>query len=126
MTEPTTPISAGIITVAVALLGPMAGEYAVIVLSALAGSLWALSRVPSGSRAAGALLILRLVLTAVVLTSGLAWLLEQQYSWPAHQVLAPLAFVIGALGDRWPALVESLADRLLRRAGGPGSGGGGQ
>lgn len=115
MTEPAVPVSAGIITVAVAVLGPMAGEYAVIVLSALAGSLWALSRVSSASRGAGALLILRLVLTAVVLTSGLSWLLESLYQWPVHQVLAPLAFFIGALGDRWPGLVESLADRLLQR-----------
>ena len=117
MTEPAVPSSAGITAVAVAILGPMAGEYAVIVLSALAGSLWALSRVPSSTRAAGAMLVLRLVLTAVALTSGAAFVLELHYQWPAHQVLAPLAFMIGALGDRWPGLVERLADGLLRRFG---------
>lgn len=117
MTEPTIPAGAGITAVAIAVLGPMAGEYAVIVLSALAGSLWALSRSSLASRVDGAMLILRLVMTAVVLTSGLAWLLERHYEWPTHQVLAPLAFVIGALGDRWPGLVEALADRMLRRLG---------
>lgn len=43
MSDPTTTTTTGLVAVAVAVLGPMAGEYAVIVLSALAGSLWALS-----------------------------------------------------------------------------------
>ena len=112
MTEPTTTSGAGIIAVSVALLGPMAGEYAVIIVSALAGSLWALSRMPSSSRTDGALLIFRLVLTAVVLTSGAAFLLQAHYDWPAHHLLAPVAFVIGAFGDRWPRLFEVIFNRM--------------
>lgn len=118
MAEPTMPASVGIVTIAVALLGPMAGPYAVIVLSALAGALWALAAAPTDGRRAGALLMLRLVLTAVVLTGGVAWALEAQYGWPAHQLLAPVAFATGMGGDRWRALVDVLVAAVSRRIGG--------
>ena len=118
MTEPTIPATAGIVALGVAMLGPMAGPYAVIVLSALAGALWALAQAPTSTRAAGALLLLRLVLSAVVLTSGVAWLLERHYSWPAHQVLAPVAFLIGMGGDRWRVLLDRFIDAIGRRIGG--------
>jgi len=106
------------VAVGVAIPGPMAGEYAVIVLASLAGALWALSRVPAVSRVGAALLIARLVLTAVVLTSAAAWWLEQRYAVPLQQLLAPVAFAIGAFGDRWPALLGELWDRIIQRVAG--------
>lgn len=118
MTEPTLPATAGIVAIGVALLGPMAGPYAVIVLAALAGSLWALAQAPTATRSAGALLLLRLVLSAVVLTSGVAWWLEAQYQWPAHHVLAPVAFVIGMGGDRWRKLADAIVAAVGRKLGG--------
>lgn len=116
MTEPT--LSPSLIVVAVAMLGPMAGPYAVIVLSALAGALWALGSAPTPSRLAGGLLLLRLVLTAVVLTGGSAWALETQYGWPAQQLLAPLAFGVGMGGDRWRALAGVFAALVQKRLSG--------
>lgn len=118
MTEPTLPAAVGIVALGVALLGPQAGPYAVIVLSALAGSLWALAQAPTATRGAGALLLLRLVLSAVVLTSGVAWLLESQYQWPAHHLLSPVAFVIGMGGDRWRSLIDAIVAAVGRRIGG--------
>lgn len=118
MTEPTLPSAVGIVAIGVALLGPMAGPYAVIVLAALAGALWALAQAPTATRAAGAMLLLRLVLTAVVMTSGVAWLLESQYAWPAHQMLAPVAFLIGMGGDRWRYVVDVIVKSVGRRIGG--------
>jgi hypothetical protein len=118
MTEPTLPAAVGIVAIGVALLGPMAGPYAVIVLAALAGALWALAQAPTATRAAGAMLLLRLVLTAVVMTSGVAWLLESQYDWPAHQMLAPVAFLIGMGGDRWRYVVDVIVKSVGRRIGG--------
>lgn len=118
MPEPTSTTSVAIVTFAVALLGPMAGEYAVIVLSALAGSLWALSKLETATRVAGAALVLRLVLTAVALTGFVAWFLETEYQWPAHHLLAPVAFVIGALGDRWPRIFDAVFQRVRRRIAG--------
>lgn len=118
MTEPTLPATAGIVAIGVAMLGPLAGPYAVIVLAALAGALWALAQAPTATRSAGALLLLRLVLSAVVLTSGVAWLLESQYAWPAHHVLAPVAFAIGMGGNRWRSLADVIVAAISRRIGG--------
>lgn len=115
MTEPTTTGGVGLVAVAVALFGPMAGEYAVIVLSALAGSLWALSRMTTATRLSAASMVARLVFTAVVLSSGVAYWLQQSYDWPTHQLLAPVAFAIGAFGDRWPALLDELWQRIVNR-----------
>lgn len=117
MAEPASP-SVGIVAVAVALLGPMAGEYAVIVLAALAGSLWALARADTPTRTHGALLVMRLVLTAIVLTGGVAWWLEASYEWPVHQMLAPVAFAIGALGERWQMAIEKGWERISGVIGG--------
>lgn len=119
MTEPTSTAASGvsIVTVAIGLLGPAAGPYATIVLGALAGALWALSAAPTETRTAGASLVLRLVLTAVVLTGGAAAALEAQYGWPAHQLLAPVAFGIGMGGDRWRALGAILVALVGHRLG---------
>lgn len=117
MAEPTSSSSVGIVAIAVALLGPMAGEYAVVVLAALAGSLWALSRETTLTRADGAWLVFRLVLTAVALTGFFVWLLEHYYAWPAHQLLSPLAFAIGAVGNGWPGVVDRLKRAFFLRLG---------
>lgn len=109
------PTSKGVVALAVLMFGAVAGEYAAIVFCALAGSLWALQKLETDNRAQGAFLIFRLVLTAVVLTSPIAWWLESQYQMPAHRVLAPLAFAIGALGNKWPDLVADAARRTVRR-----------
>jgi hypothetical protein len=125
MTEPTIPAGVGIVGIGVATLGPMAGPYAVIVVSALAGAMWALAAAPTATRSAGAMLVLRLVLTAVMLTGGVAWLLETQYQWPVYQVLAPVAFVIGMVGDRWRSVFDAmlaLGERwITKRTGGDAS-----
>lgn len=119
MTEPTSTAATGvsIVAVAIGLLGPAAGPYATIVLGALAGALWALSAAPTETRRAGAGLVLRLVLTAVLLTGGAAAALESQYGWPAHQLLAPVAFAIGMGGDRWRALGDIVVAMVGRRIG---------
>lgn len=118
MSEPTSTTALGLVVVATALLGPAAGPYAVIVLSALAGSLWALSKQQTPTRLSGALLILRLMMTAVALTGAAAWWLDTHYEIPAHQILGPIAFAIGALGDRWGPVLDAIGARLGRVIGG--------
>lgn len=103
----------GVVAIATLIFGAAAGEYAAIVFCALAGSLWALQRVKTDTRVDGALMILRLVLTAVVLTAPALWWLEANYHWPAGRMLPPVAFAIGAFGDRWPELIEKVRERLL-------------
>lgn len=117
MTEPIAPAAVGIVALAVAVLGPLAGPYVVIMLAALAGALWALASEPTASRADAGLLVFRLMLTATVLAGGLAWWLEDVYKWPAHQVLAPTAFVVGMGGNRWRALIDAVIKMVAGRIG---------
>lgn len=114
MPEPSTTGSVTLVAFAVALLGPMAGEYAAIVVSALAGALWALKETETSNRMDGAKLLLRLVLTAVVLTGGLALIVQSIYGWPAHHLISPLAFGIGAFGNRWRTVIDAVAARVRR------------
>lgn len=126
MAEPTT--TGGSITLvafAVALLGPMAGEYAVIVLSSLAGGLWALKEVETQTRMDGAKLLFRLVITAIVLTGSLSLLLHHLYEWQAHHVISPVSFCIGAFGNRWRTLIDAVASRARRAVAGPTDNSGG-
>jgi hypothetical protein len=122
MAEPTSTTSISISALAVALLGPLAGPYALIVFSALAGSLWPLSAtIKTESRAAGAWLLLRCVLMAVVLVGSAAAMIERIYNVPAVELLAPLAFVVGALGNGWRSVMGAIADAIkttIKRIGG--------
>jgi hypothetical protein len=118
MAEPTSTGSAGLAVVLIALLGPAAGEYATIVFAALAGSLWPLSSRSSPSRSDGAFFVIRLVLTASVLTSVVSWYVERKLSLPTHNALAPVAFSIGAIGDNWKGLITAITSRLRKKIGG--------
>lgn len=99
MTEPTQPPIIGLIAVAVAILGPMAGPYAVIVLSALA-LLWLLSgyRRPADKLAFWALLLYAFHEASVVLCA--TWFIFAP--WPILQgqamCSAKIGFDLGALG----------------------------
>lgn len=124
MPEPTsTSAGVSLAVLAVALLGPMAGPYALIVFAALAGALWPLSGAETMTRAAGAWLLLRCTLTAVVLTSALSLALQSYWAIPAHEALAPVAFAIGALGNGWRPVIDAVAGAIQalvsRLAGGP-------
>jgi hypothetical protein len=99
-------------TLAVALLGPFAGPYTLIVFCALAGALWPLSAAVTLTRAAGGWLLLRCTLTAVVLTSAISALLQKQWGIPLSEALAPVAFAIGALGNGWRPVFEAVGAAL--------------
>lgn len=121
MPEPTSTSGISLAAVSIALLGPMAGPYALIVFAALAGALWPLSAADTMTRAAGAWLLLRCTLTAVVLTSALSLVLQNQWQIPANEALAPVAFAIGALGNGWRPVFEAVGAALqavVSRAGG--------
>lgn len=112
MSEPSSVAQAGLVAIAIALFGPLAGQYAVIVLAALAGALWALSE--AKTRGVGsAMLLVRLILTALVLAGAPTWWLEMHYDLPAHQILAPVAFLIAAVGDRWRSAISTLWSRAI-------------
>lgn len=121
MAEPSTTAGVTLTVLAAAILGPKAGPYAVIVFASLAGAMWPLSSCPTATRLDGAWLLLRCTLTAIVLTVFLASLLERFWAIPANETLAPVALLIGALGNGWRPVFESFGAVLktvLGRAGG--------
>lgn len=127
MAEPTTTSGASLVAISVALLGPMAGPYALIVFAALAGALWPLSAATTMTRTAGAWLLLRCTLTAVVLTEVLSLAVQSQWSIPAKEALSPVAFFIGALGNGWRPVFDGIGAAIsgvigliaARQQGGP-------
>lgn len=117
MAEPATTTTAaagvtGIVTLSVALLGPNFGPYAVIVFAALSGALWPLSTAHTDGIAAGAWLLVRCTLTAVIFTAMLAGLAETWLGIPATTGLAPVAMIIGALGNGWRAVFDAVGTAL--------------
>lgn len=128
-----TPPQLDPVSVAIALAGVIfgpalaafIGPYAVIIISATVGAAWALGRRDPAARLGAAWYFLRLNATAVVVTVGLAtlagrWLGIADHSW----LLAPIALIVGGVGDDWPTLGKWMfvrAGRVLeRRASGEG------
>lgn len=127
MAEPTTASGISVTALLIALLGPLAGQYTVIVMAALAGALWPLSTMELPSRRAGAAFLFRIVAAAVLLTGSAAWYLETNHQVPAIHGMAVVAFLIGALGNGWSPVFRAMRDGLaafLRATGGASNGSG--
>lgn len=120
MAEPTSTSGITITVFLITVLGPFAGPYAVIVMASLLGAMWPLSVMPNMTRRSGALFLLRIVSTAVVLTTSAAWYLEQSYGFPAVHGMAVVAFFIGALGNGWAPVLGALRQGLTVAANGVG------
>lgn len=116
MAEPASTSGVTITVFLITLLGPFAGPYAVIVMASLLGAMWPLSVMPEMTRRSGALFLLRIVSTAVVLTTSAAWYLEQSYGFPAVHGMAVVAFFIGALGNGWAPVFSALRGGLAAAA----------
>ena len=108
--------SVSLAVVAVALLGPMAGPYVVIVFAALAGSLWPLSFDQTITRSQGAWLVIRCTTLAVVLTSGVSEYLNDVYGVAPGDSMAPVALLIAALGNGWRPVFGALSDGVAMLA----------
>lgn len=112
MAEPASTSGVSITVFLITLLGPFAGPYAVIVMASLLGAMWPLSVMPNMTRRSGALFLIRIVSTAVILTSAAAWYLETAYGLPAVHGMAVVAFFIGALGNGWAPVFSALRGGL--------------
>ena len=122
MAEPTSSAGVSIAALAIALAGPLAGPYSLILFAALAGSLWPLSAAATITRTAGAWLVLRCTLTSVVLTGGASAWMATQYGWQINELIAPVAFVFGALGNGWRAVLDTIGgvvSSIMQRLGAP-------
>ena len=114
MAEPVHSTIAGVslITLAVALFGPQAGPYMVILLGSIGGGLWALSSTTLQTRMEGAWLMLRCIVTAIVLTALIATVVGPWFGVAVTEAYVVVAFVIGALGNKWVEVIETIKTRL--------------
>ncbi len=104
----------------IAVLAPMFGNNALIIMSALAGAMWPLSVRESRGRVDSAFFIIRLVCTAAVLTGFTAHVIEQKFGYHSQEIISPVAFLIGAVGDRWRTILFDCIDyvrQILLRKG---------
>ena len=110
MPEPvqTAVASVSLMTLAVAVFGPVVGPYIVILL----GGLWALSGTATQTRTDGAWLMLRCIFTAAVLTSVIAGLVEAKYDIKVNEAYAVVSFVIGMLGNQTKDIIDAFKARL--------------
>lgn len=104
-------------------LAGVIGPYAVIIISSTVGAAWALGRRDPAARLSAAWYFLRLNATAMLITVSLAnlaarWLGADDSRW----MLAPIALLVGCIGDDWPRVGRWLlmrASRVIeRRTGG--------
>ena len=96
----------------------LAADSCTVLLAAFSGALWTMGRAETESRMTAAWLLARVMLTAVVLTGGVAALLAQFMVWSLDHVLPAVAFLIGAMGDKIGSLREAAAQRLRALIGG--------
>lgn len=101
-----------LVTLATAMVGPLAGPYLVIALGSVSGGLWALSSTTLTTRMQGALLMLRCILTAVLLTAAIASTLGARFDVPVTEMYGVVSLVIGMLGNRWQDIIDAVRDRL--------------
>lgn len=114
MPEPvqTAVASVSLMTLAVAVFGPLVGPYIVILLGSIAGGLWALSGTATQTRTDGAWLMLRCIFTAGVLTSVIAGLVEAKYDIKVNEAYAVVSFVIGMMGNQTKDIIDAFKARL--------------
>lgn len=108
------------ITVASAVLAPalaeVVGPYVIIFIASTIGASWALGRQASMSRLKALLFFLRINFTAAIVTSSIASVLAKQLGYASGTgeglwLIAPIALMIGGVGDDWPALIHWVLKR---------------
>lgn len=91
------------------------GPYIVIVLAAVIGASFALKRREKTTRLVAVLYFLRVAGLAVLGTVSIASIASSYYSSLTERALiTPVAFLIGAVGDDWPALSRAIVRFIFR------------
>lgn len=100
-------------------LAAIVGPYAVICIASTVGAAWALGRRPQATRRNAVLYFVRLNATAALVTVGLAGAIARGLGLgDGAWLLAPVALLVGGVGDDWPAVgrwVLARAARLIER-----------
>lgn len=102
------------------LVGPAAaqvvGPYAVIIVAALTGAAWSLTKRPPEPALSAIWFMCRIVFTAALLTVGITSGLETWFLKEVKWLLVPVAFGIGWIGDDWPKVFKWIGRRVRRVA----------
>lgn len=115
MAEPQTIGGGLLVATLAAALGPLAGEWLVVLAFGFLGSCLALTEADTGSRRAGLLHLLRGVLMAMCFTSLLAWLAAPRLGASFDIVLPATAALLGWSHDKVGALRDWVLDRIKTR-----------
>jgi len=112
------PVSVAIALASV-IFGPamaaIIGPYAVIIIASTVGAAWALGRREEGARLGAAWYFLRLNATAVLVTVALAQLAGRYLGGgDLYWLLAPIALIVGCVGDDWPKVGRWVFTRVGR------------
>lgn len=108
------------VTVASAVLAPalaeVVGPYAIIFVASSIGASWALGRQATMTRLKALLFFLRINSTAAIVTVFLADFISKQLGYISGSgeglwLIAPIALVIGGVGDDWPTLIQWVVKR---------------
>ncbi|RMX06703.1 hypothetical protein D8I35_09385 [Corticibacter populi] len=110
------------VTVAIYALSPLlgqiaaefAGPYAVIILGSTLGAAWALGRRDPDTKISAVIYFARLIGTAILIAWGLAAILSHYTGLQSNWLLAPVAMLIGGIGDDWPRVGRWLLTRIGR------------
>lgn len=117
-TQQLDPVNVGI-AIAGVVFGPVLagiiGPYAVILIGSTVGAAWSLGRRDQTAKMGAAWYFLRINLTALLVTVGLAtlagkWLGVED----SRYLLAPIALIVGGVGDDWPRLARWVLMLRLR------------
>lgn len=92
--------------------------YLLTVFGGFVGALHSVARIETPTRAAAALYILKWVMSAVVLTSLAAYLIETWSGFPAQRWPGVVAFLITFLADRWPQWLDRILSARVKAASG--------
>lgn len=100
-------------------LGQLLAPYVTIFFAGLIGTMWSLSRRASdhtpGHRLRGAVFMTRVIGVAMIATLPLAvWVAPKIGIAQDRYLVAPIAFLIGAVGDDWKPFLVWCRDFVLR------------
>lgn len=91
------------------------GPYITIVLAAVIGASFAVSRHQRTTRLAAAWYFFRVGGLAMMLTGGIAgWAGNYYEGWTERALIAPVALLIGSIGDDFPALARWALAKFVR------------
>ena len=103
----------GVVVLLIGGLSPFLGQFGLIVACSLIGAMWSLKRANTeGNKKEGAKFLLRIVLTACVLSGAGASLLANWLGIELYDAMAIVALVIGGIGNDWKAIFAIAGNKL--------------